>query len=149
MTVGPFPVGAIIARLQEQAKVLLEVGSAADLSTALEQQPKTTVAAFVTAAELGQRSKYSTNGLHIQNVDVTIRVVLFVRNYAGEAAGTGARLQMDAEVIPAVRQALVGWTPVDAFDALSFQAGRDEAFKAGWLVSQQVLTTNYRMQVSR
>lgn len=129
--------------------MLLEVGSAADLSTALEQQPKTAVAAFVTSAELGKPSKYSTNALHIQNVDVTIRVVLFVRNYAGEATGTGARDQMDKEVIPAVRQALVGWTPVDAFDALSFQAGRDEAFKAGWLVNQQVLTTNYRMQVSR
>ncbi|HDS1622434.1 TPA: hypothetical protein QEL29_000730 [Stenotrophomonas maltophilia] len=149
MTVGPFPVGAIVARLQEQAEVLLEVGSAADLSTALEQQPKTAVAAFVTSAEVGKPSKYSTNALHIQNVDVTIRVVLFVRNYAGEATGVGARDQMDKEVIPAVRQALVGWTPVDAFDALSFQAGRDEAFKAGWLVSQQVLTTNYRMQVSR
>ncbi|WP_180867341.1 phage tail terminator protein [Stenotrophomonas maltophilia] len=149
MTVGPFPVGAIVARLQEQAKVLLEVGSAADLSTALEQQPKTAVAAFVTSAEVGKPSKYSTNALHIQNVDVTIRVVLFVRNYAGEATGAGARDQMDKEVIPAVRQALVGWTPVDAFDALSFQAGRDEAFKAGWLVNQQVLTTNYRMQVSR
>ncbi|HGM5448555.1 TPA: hypothetical protein ACKPYZ_000918 [Stenotrophomonas maltophilia] len=149
MTVGPFPVGAIVARLQEQAEVLLEVGSAADLSTALEQQPKTAVAAFVTSAEVGKPSKYSTNALHIQNVDVTIRVVLFVRNYAGEATGVGARDQMDKEVIPAVRQALVGWTPVDAFDALSFQAGRDEAFKAGWLVNQQVLTTNYRMQVSR
>ena len=129
--------------------MLLEVGSAADLSTALEQQPKTAVAAFVTSAEVGKPSKYSTNALHIQNVDVTIRVVLFVRNYAGEATGVGARDQMDKEVIPAVRQALVGWTPVDAFDALSFQAGRDEAFKAGWLVNQQVLTTNYRMQVSR
>lgn len=144
MSVGPFPVSKVIERLRELAPALLEVGDAADLSTALAQQPRVGVAAYVTAAELGKPIKYS-GAVAIQNCDVTIRVVLFVRNFAGEATGSGARQQMDAEVIPAVRRALFGWRPDDAFDALSFQAGRDEKFTAGWLVSQQVFATDYRM----
>lgn len=144
MSVGPFPVSAVIERLRESALVLLEVGDAADLTTALAQQPRVNVAAYVTAAELGKPIKYS-GSIAIQNCDVTVRVVLFVRNFAGEATGSGARQQMDSEVIPAVRKALFGWTPDDAFDALSFQAGRDEKFAAGWLVSQQIFATDYRM----
>ena len=144
MSVGPFPVSSVIGRLQQLATVLLEVGDAADLTTALAQQPRVAVAAFVTAAELGKPIKYS-GSIAIQNCDVTVRVVLFVRNFAGEATGSGARQQMDAEVIPAVRKALFGWTPDDAFNALSFQAGRDEKFAAGWLVSQQIFATDYRM----
>lgn len=144
MSVGPFPVSDVIERLRERASVLLEVGDAADLSTALAQQPRVGVAAYVTAAELGKPIKYS-GAVAIQNCDVTIRVVLFVRNFTGEATGSGARQQMDTEVIPAVRRALFGWRPDDAFDALSFQAGRDERYAAGWLVSQQVFATDYRM----
>lgn len=145
MSVGPFPVSKVIERLRELAPALLEVGDAADLTTALAQQPRVAVAAYVTAAELGKPIKYS-GPVAIQNCDVTVRVVLFVRNFAGEATGSGARQQMDAEVIPAVRKALFGWTPEDAFDALSFQAGRDEKSPApGWLVTQQVFATDYRM----
>lgn len=144
MSVGPFPVSSVIDRLRRLATVLLEVGDAADLTTALAQQPRVAVVAFVTAAELGKPIKYS-GSIAIQNCDVTVRVVLFVRNFAGEATGSGARQQMDAEVIPAVRKALFGWTPDDAFNALSFQAGRDEKFAAGWLVSQQIFATDYRM----
>lgn len=144
MSVGPFPVSKVIERLRERAPVLFEVGDAAELTTALAQQPRVAVAAYVTTAELGKPIKYSGE-VAIQNCDVTIRVVLFVRNLAGEATGSGARQQMDTEVIPAVRKALFGWTPEEAFDALSFQAGRDEKFTAGWLVSQQVFATDYRM----
>lgn len=144
MNLGPFPVVDVIDRLIQRAPVLLQVGDAADLTTALAQQPRVAVAAFVTAAELGRGIKYS-GPLALQNCDVTIRVVLFVRHYGSEATGSGARQQMDREVIPAVRGALFGWTPDDAFNALNFQAGRDESYAAGWLVSQQVFATDYRM----
>lgn len=145
MIVGPFPVIAVIERLRAQAPVLLDVGSAADLETALEQKPTLDAVAFVTAAELGRKPKY-TGPLYIQDCDVTVRVVLMVRNYAGQAAGTGAREQMDLEVIPAVRAALLGWTPSDVYDGLNFQAGRDERFASGFLTTQQVFGTSYRMQ---
>ncbi|KHS06600.1 hypothetical protein RM61_15150 [Xanthomonas phaseoli pv. phaseoli] len=144
MTVGPFPVSTAIARLRTHAPALLAVGSAADLTTALAQQPRVAISAYVTAAEVGRAIKY-TGPLAIQNCDVTLRVVLFVRHYGDEQTGGGARSEMDEEVIPQVRAALFGWAPADAFDALSFQAGRDESYTAGWLVSQQVFGTNYRM----
>lgn len=144
MSVGPFPVADVIARLTALAPVLLQVGDAADLTTALAQQPRVAVAAFVTAAELGREIKY-TGPVAQQNCDVTLRVVLFVRHYGSEGTGSGARQQMDSEVIPQVRKALFGWTPSDTFDALSFKAGRDETYAAGWLVSQQVFGTDYRM----
>lgn len=145
MTVGPFPVTPVLERLREHVQALLLVGDAADLDTALDQQPAKDCAAYVTSAEIGGRPRY-TGDQHIQNVDVTLRVVLMVRNFSGQGSGSGARRQMDEQVIPGVRKALIGWTPVDAFDALSFQAGRDEKYRAGWLVNQQVFVTNYRTQ---
>lgn len=145
MIVGPYPVINVIERLRARAPVLLDVGSAADLQTALEQKPTLDCVAFVTSAELGRKPKY-TGPLYVQDVDVTLRVVLMVRNYSGQAAGTGARDQMDQTVVPAVRAALLGWTPVDEFEGLTFQAGRDERFDAGFLTTQQVFGTSYRMQ---
>lgn len=142
---GPFPVADAIARLRTQASALKLVGDAADLETALAQQPRVSPAAYITSAELGRAVKY-TGPVGVQNCDVTLRVVLFVKHYAQQATGSGARHEMDSLVIPQVRAALFGWTPGDAFDVLHFQAGRDERFGAGWLVSQQVFGTNYRMQ---
>lgn len=144
MSVGPFPVGRAIARLRERATILQAVGGAADLATALAQQPLRPIAAYVTVAELGRAIKY-TGPLAQQNCDVTLRVVLFVRNFGTAGTGESARDQMDLEVIPQVRTALFGWTPDDAFDAISFQAGRDENYSGGWLVTQQVFSTNYRI----
>lgn len=145
MSVGPFPVAPIIERLQRLAPVLQVVGHAADLATALAQQPLRPVAAYITTAELGRPIKYA-GAVALQNCDVTIRVVLFVRHFGAAGSGEGARIQMDTEVIPQVRRALFGWTPADAFNALSFQAGRDENYGGGWLVTQQVFGTDYRMQ---
>lgn len=145
MSVGPFPVTDAIARLETKAGAILhQVGNAADLATALAQEPRVDVAAFVTIAERGREIKYS-GAVALQNVDVTLRVVLFVRSFASQGTGAGARDLMDNEVIPAVRSALFGWTPGDAFNALSFQASRDESYKAGWLVSQEIYITDYRM----
>ncbi|WP_313036457.1 phage tail terminator protein [Stenotrophomonas acidaminiphila] len=141
---GPFPVAKALERLSARAPVLKLVGDAADLVTALNQQPRVSPAAYVTSAELGRAVKY-TGPVAQQNCDVTLRVVLFVKNYAQQATGSGARHELDSLVIPQVRAALFGWAPNDVFDSLHFQAGRDEPYAAGWLVSQQVFGTNYRM----
>lgn len=143
---GPFPVSEVITRLQEQAgQSLHQVGGAADLVTALAQEPRVDCAAFVTIAERGREIQTSGNAARA-NVDVTIRVVLFVRHAGSAADGFGARAEMDNSVLPAVRGALFGWSPSDAFDSLQFQASRDESYKAGWLVTQEIYTTNYAMQ---
>lgn len=141
---GPFPVAEAMARLRANAPALKLVGDAAELETALNQQPRVSAAAYITCAELGRGVKY-TGPVALQNCDVTLRVVLFVKHYAQQETGSGARREMDSLVIPQVRAALFGWTPGDAFDSLHFQAGRDERYGAGWLVSQQVFGTNYRM----
>lgn len=141
---GPFPVAVAMARLRAMAPALKLVGDAAELETALSQHPRVSPAAYVTSAELGRAVKY-TGPIAVQNCDVTLRVVLFVRHFAQQETGSGARHEMDSLVIPQVRAALFGWTPNDAFDSLHFQAGRDERYAAGWLVSQQVFATDYRM----
>lgn len=142
--IGPFPVASTITRLAEHCPALLQVGDAADLATALNQQPDRDVAGFVTAAEIARPPKV-TGPLVMQDVAVTIRVVLFVRRYDEADTGSSARRQMDAEVIPQVRAALIGWTPDDAIEAINLQAGRDEGFKAGSLCVQEVFNTSYRL----
>ncbi len=70
---------------------------------------------------------------------------MWVNNYAGAAAGSGARLEMDA-LQTSLRRALINWTPdMSTFDVLSFQADRDESYAAGNLISQTVFRTRYRL----
>ena len=146
---GPFPVSEVITRLQDQAgQILHQVGSAADLATALAQEPRVDSAAFVTIAERG-RGIQTSGSVARANVDVTLRVVLFVRHVGGAADGSAARAEMDSNVLPAVRAALFGWSPSDAFDSLQFVASRDESYKPGWLVCQEIYTTDYAMQVTQ
>lgn len=142
---GPFPAAKVEQRLREQVAALRLVGNAADLSTALSAQPKAVPAAFVLRSERGERPKGFTSGTLVQNINVSLQVVLWVRNYARAGTGSGARGEMDA-VQQAVRQALVGWSPAPQFDVLSLDAERDENFSGGALVSQSVFRSQYRLQ---
>lgn len=142
MSTGPFPVATAMARLSSHAPLLAVVGNAADLGTALAQKPNRVPAAYVVTQERGGAVKYTGPVTH-QNVDVSLQIVLFVRNAGGERAGTGARAEMDA-VIAQVRAALIGWAPDDATNAVTFQAGRDERYDGGCLVTQQVFRSDYR-----
>ncbi|KAF1692761.1 hypothetical protein CSC62_14095 [Pseudoxanthomonas jiangsuensis] len=144
MSVAPFPVAQVLQRLEERKHLIKLIDGAAGLRAALDQAPRVAPAVFVTTAEIGKPIKY-TGPVAIQNCDVTVRCVLFVQNLRGQGSGAAAAEEM-AAVIAEVRGALFGWTPADAFDALAFQAGRDESYHAGWLCNQQVFGTNYRMQ---
>lgn len=143
MNLGPFPVALAIARLRVLVPMLELVGNAADLRTALDAKPNKMPAAYLVAEERGGQIKH-TGPVAQQNVDVTLQVVLFVRNAGGERAGTGARAEMDA-LITQVRGALFGWTPGAAYNALSFVAGKDDLYGSGVLVSQQIFRTDYRL----
>lgn len=144
MSVAPFPIDGVIARVDSLKDKIKLVGEAGGLVAALAQQPNAAPAVFITSAEIGRAPQY-TGPQVIQKCDVTLRCVLFVQNVRGQASGAGAAAEMRG-VIEELRRILFGWTPDDAFDALHFQAGRDESFKAGWLCNQQVFGTNYRMQ---
>lgn len=140
---GPFPVEDAIARLAAQATKLKIVSGAAGLEAALRAQPRNTPAAYVLTEERGALVKYM-GPMALQNVTVSVQVVVFVRSAESEGAGVGAETQM-TQVGAQVKEALFGWSPSDAFDQLAFQAERTESFQAGWLVRQLIFTTGYRM----
>lgn len=142
---GPFPAADVEQRLRDQVPALRLVGNAADLQTALKAQPNAVPAAFVLRSERGDKPGGYSGGTLVQNVNVAVQVVLWVRNYAQAGTGSGARGEMDT-LQQAVRAALINWTPVAAFDVLSLEAERDEAYDGGSLVAQSIFRSNYRLQ---
>lgn len=144
---GPFPVAKVLERLKGSARLRF-VGGAADLVTARAQRPNAPPAAYVVASESARESAGATSGQLIQRVDVSIAVVLFVRNVADVATGAPARAEMDL-LVADVRALLLNWTPDEAFDPLSLRANRDEAYHLGDLAVQEMYRTAYRLQVSR
>lgn len=143
MTTGPFDVALAMKRLSDHAPIFNLVGTAADLRTALAQDPRSTPAVYVVAQERGAEVKYSGPTVVHQNVGVALQAVLFVRNAKSEGDGTGAAAAM-TDCIKQLRAAWIGWAPDDATEAVSFQAGRDESYKGGHLVNQQIFSTGYR-----
>lgn len=144
MSTGPFPLQPVIDRLAAQVPLAVSVGTAADLDTALANPPRRAPAIYVLREERGGASKYS-GPMAVQNCDVTVKVVLFARNSREERLGLGARELAD-ELIAQVRKALIGWTPDDAFNGLTFRGGRDDRFTAGWIAIQEHFATDYRIR---
>jgi hypothetical protein len=142
---GPFPAAAAEQRLRDQVPALRAVGNAADLQTALKAQPAAVPAAFVLREERGDEPAGYSGGSLVQRIRVALIVVLWVRNYAAAGTGSGARCEMDA-LQTAVRTALVGWSPDEAFDVLNMQAERDEGYDGGNLVAQSIFRSFYRLQ---
>lgn len=143
---GPFPAASVEARLSQQVGALRLVGNAADLETARKSSPAAVPAAFVLREESGDAPDGFTWGVLSQRVKASLIVVLWVRNYAAAAAGSGARGEMDALQL-AVRQALIGWTSdADVFAPLSLHIERDIAFDGGSLVAQSIFRSDYTLR---
>lgn len=145
MTVGPYPVDKTIERIRDKVPLARLVGDAAGLDAALRTPPNTAPAIFVLRDERGGAEKYSGGGTSIQNIDVTLRIALLVRNVSGEQRGTGARALAD-QVAAQLRAALCGWTPDASFNAITFVASRNDRYLAGWLADQEQFRTDYRLQ---
>jgi len=143
MTVGPFPLAEVIDRLRAKVPLAKSIGTAADLHVALDVPPTANPALYVLAEERGGPGKYSGPAT-IQNVDVTLKIVRLVRSASGQKHGRGAREQAD-QIAGQIRTALIGWTPGDAFEAITFQAGRDDSYRGGWLAGQELFRTSYRI----
>lgn len=148
MTVlGPFPVSDVMDRLKATVADLRQVGNAADLRTALDQKPRAVPAAFVVVQEQGRPSAGASGGVLVQQVDVSINVVLYLRNYA--EAEAGAAVSRDAQALTAsVRAALLNWSPSAEFHPLTLQAGRPESYRGGNLVVQEIYRSQYRIEVT-
>lgn len=146
MTVGPFPVAPAIARLRATVPLLRYVSQAADLRTAIDQQPPAVPAAYVVRQERPKPSAGASGGVLVQEVLVDLIVVLYVRNQAGAASGEGAAAEMDA-LIAAIRTQLLNWRPATDFDPLSHNGARDDGYRAGQLCAQELYRSRYRIEV--
>lgn len=144
MSVLAYPLADVIARLDDKVPLAKSVGTAADLQTALKTAPSVKVALYVLGFDRGGPVKYSGPGVSIQNVATQLQVVLLVKHASGERLGTGAR-QLADQVIAQIRAALIGWVPADAFEPISFRAGRDDSYQAGWYAGQQVFDSGFRI----
>lgn len=144
MTVGPFPVAAVIARLRAKVSALKVVDGAAGLLAAEKQQPAGSPAAFVIANEkAGQVKGYSGN-LLAQEVEATIVVVLYVKHAGGAASGAQAQQQLDA-LRAASRDALVNWKPMQTGSALRFVAADGESYQPGSQQGQDAYACRYTL----
>lgn len=146
--IGPFPLHQAVARLKGSVPGIGVIGAAADLRAALDDKPRASPALFVIKEERSNAPAGASNGVLAQMCQVTLQVVLFVRNASGERRGEGAREQMDA-LIHAVRDALLAWSPDNArfFHGLHHVASRDESYAGGWLVAQEIFQTRYPIEV--
>jgi len=143
MNVGPFPLSEVMTRLRAQVPSAKSIGTAADLNAALDIPSNAQPAVYVLADERGSPAKYS-GSVTIQNVEVSLKIVRLVRSASGEKHGRGAREKSDA-LSGELRTALIGWTPGDAFEAISFSASRDDGYRGGWLAGQEQFRTSYRI----
>lgn len=143
---GPFPLAPVIARLKAQVPALRFVGNAADLRTALEQQPAAVPAAFVVRQERAKPAAGASGGVLIQEMGVDVIVVLYVRNLATAATGEAAVAEMDV-LANQVRTALLNWRADAGVDPLTQNASRDEGYKAGLLITQELYRSRYRIEV--
>lgn len=144
--IGPFPLAPVVNRLREPGSPLRYVGNAADLGAALDQQPAAVPAAYVVRQERARASAGASGGVLIQQMAVDVVVVLYVRNHAQAAHGAAALEEM-AAVIGYVRTQLLNWRADNGVEPLTMNASRDEGYKAGLLINQELYRSEYRIEV--
>lgn len=121
------------------------VGTATDLQAALDAQPPVTPAVYVVVQEQFAPPKGFSGGTMVQEATVAVQLVIFAANYA--AKGAAAAKSLDEELRPAIRAALLAWSPSSSFNRLALQASRNEKFKPPNLVAQEIYRSGYRVQV--
>jgi len=90
-----FPTASAIERLQGVSALKL-IGDAADLATAIAQKPRAAPAAYVVHQRQGEPPIGVSNGVLLQNIRVSVQVVLFVSHAGTAESGSSARRVMDA-----------------------------------------------------
>lgn len=143
---GPYPLAPVVERLRGAGSPLKLVGNAADLATALKQQPRATPAAYVVRQERAQTARGASGGVLVQQMGVDVIVVLYVRNNAAADSGAAALEEMTT-VAAYVRGQLLNWRANPDTEPLVANASRDEGYHAGLLVSQELLRSSYRIEV--
>lgn len=143
MLAGPFPVEAVIARLQTLSSLRLVSGAAA-LEQALKAPPRALPAAYVLTRESGRRPGDYTDA-YAQPMTVDVVVVLWL-GHAGQqdtgAAAAAAMSQLEREV----RTCLRGWSPPSPFEPLWVRASGSDQYLGGIQTRQVVFSADYRDQ---
>lgn len=143
---GPFPRASTIARIKSRLK-RCHVDAAPDIETAMAQLVVGGRSIYVCMAERpGSRQEYT--GGYIQPVDVILQCICMVNNVGAQTVGLGALKDM-AQLLGALRSALIGWQPpdVDVNNALSLATYRDLTYANGRYVTQQDFATDYEFEV--
>lgn len=135
-------IAAIIARLLAEVPAFKLVEGVAGFQRATETNPPATPAAYVfTVDESGVDADVDIDDGEGQLVNVTIAVVLVVRNVA-DAHGAAAELDMDA-LRGLVRRALLGWSVDIDHHPLARRQSALSAFRDGHMWWQETWTTAY------
>lgn len=146
---GPFDIAPIIARIAANVSTLRLVAGAAELEAAITSAGAgTTPAAYVLLAREAAGASRGGSQRLIQQVDVSLSVVIAARNFRQADLGSAAGADL-AALITAIRTALLGWTPDGAsIDPIELQAGRLEQRKAATLWWQDIFRTRYRLEAA-
>lgn len=135
-------IAAIIARLLAEVPALKLVEGVAGFQRATETNPPATPAAYVfTVDESGSAGDTDIDDGEGQLVDVTLAIVLVVRNVT-DAHGAAAELDMDA-LRGQVRAALLGWSIDAEHEPLARRQSTLSAFRDGHMWWQETWTTAY------
>jgi hypothetical protein len=144
MTVGPFDIGLVIARLAAQVPAFKFVQGAAELAVAMKAggAPQTPCAYVLLAAERARGATYGTSEAHVQTIDTTVNVVLALRNY--RTSQLGAQVKDDLKtLISATRGALLGWGPMAQASGFDFAGGRLEDYNDATVWWNEAYNVNY------
>lgn len=133
-------------RLRVPGSGLREIGTAADLASALDSQPRATPAAYVLVEETADKPEGSATGVHKQWVTAVLKVIVFVTSARAADSGLDRRRALE-QVIGPVRERLLAWTPAPGMTPLALMAGRDERPRGSLQCHQLLFFTRYRIEV--
>jgi hypothetical protein len=138
MSVGPFDIGEVIARLRAEVPALRAVEGAAEFAAAVAGTVSPP-AAFVLLAQERAEPKTGGSALAIQRIRVTFAVVLAVRNFRRSERGTAQSPDL-VSLMRAVRQALMGWRTTSFDPDETQRAATSVDLQSGALVSYDQAT---------
>ena len=143
--VGPFPRESVVTQVATSDRFKIVAGAAA-LAIALATPPNAVPAVYFCVQESFSRNGGMT-GLLKQQATVNIQAVVWAKNYGREQTGEAVSSDM-TELLTELRTKLLNWSPGEGFLPLRISASRDEFFKDGYLVVQELYVSGYRLQVS-
>lgn len=132
MSTLAYPIDAAVARLKATPGLAL-VGLAPDYAALSAAPPRAVPAVYVLSGSIGSKPSYS--GPPLQQPRVTrLTLSVWIENH-GEPEDAVREMR---ELLSAIDAQFAGWTPGDAFGALTFKSSDDEFYGSAHLVQRVV-----------